>query len=368
MTDRVQPGAIDSIVRNDEVSQIFGQFSEGWIVESGTTAAARRRSNIDETALNSFSFVSSSGLNVTIDAGEAFVGGWCARDTQTTLQMPANDTATVVVGWGLDAVFDPVVDANRDVADETIVQIERNTDPDYPVTPIFEIQTNSSSVTSTTDVRNLGPTAVVDLLDADSVDAASAAVDDLTAISTFTDAAGVAHSGELADNNKPVTDFPVGTVADGDFVRNENGSLVGEARVRNISAIGSVPSQQFAVANTSTQLDIDNTLLEQDASVIEVDTTNSRLTIKESGVYHITGNIGIRDDVDSVFILQKNGSQTIAGSDSRAGNTFGNTHSIGTIIEITSPPAQITGRLTSGSPTKEDIQAERTTVAVSRQS
>jgi hypothetical protein len=164
MTDRVQPGAIDSVIRNDELSQIFNQFSEGWIVETGTTPAARRRTNIDETALNSFAFVSSSGLDVVIDAGEAFVGGWCARDTQTTVTLPANDTATVVVGWDLD-VFVESSDPNRDAADEVFVQLQRNTDPDYPVTPIFDISTNSSSVTSRTDRRNLGPTAVVDAID-----------------------------------------------------------------------------------------------------------------------------------------------------------------------------------------------------------
>lgn len=166
MTDRSQPGAIDSVIRNDELAQIFNQFSEGWVVESGTTAAARRRSNIDETALNSFGFVSSSGLDVTLDAGEAFVGGWCARDVQTTLTLPPNDTSTVVVGWDLDVFFDATVDPNRDAADEVIVQLERNTDPDYPVTPIFDFTTNSSAVTSQTDRRNLSPTATVDTVNA----------------------------------------------------------------------------------------------------------------------------------------------------------------------------------------------------------
>jgi hypothetical protein len=162
MTDRVQPGAIDSIIRNDELSQIFNQFSEGWIVDTGTTPAARRRPNIDETALNSFAFVSSSGLDVTIDAGEAFVGGWCARDTQTTISLPANDTATIVVGWDLDVFFDAATDPNRDAADEVFVQLERNTDPDYPVTSIFDVSTGSSLVTGQTDRRNLGPTVVTE--------------------------------------------------------------------------------------------------------------------------------------------------------------------------------------------------------------
>jgi hypothetical protein len=166
MTDRVQPGAIDSVIRNDELSQIFNQFSEGWIVDTGTTPAARRRPNIDETALNSFAFVSSNGLDVTIDAGEAFVGGWCARDVKTTISVPANDTATIVVGWDLDAFFDTATDPNRDAADDVFVQLQRNTDPDYPATPIFDVTTDSSSLSGFTDRRNLGPTATLDTVDA----------------------------------------------------------------------------------------------------------------------------------------------------------------------------------------------------------
>ena len=47
--DRAQPGAIDSIVRNDELAQIMGQFSPGWIVSADNpTPAARRRVDIDE--------------------------------------------------------------------------------------------------------------------------------------------------------------------------------------------------------------------------------------------------------------------------------------------------------------------------------
>jgi hypothetical protein len=173
MTDRVQPGAIDSVIRNDELAQIFNQFSEGWIVESGATPAARRRQEIDETALNSFAFVSSSGFDVVIDAGEAFIGGWCSRDVQSTVSLPANDTATIVVGWDLDAFFEASVDPNRDAADEVFVQLQRNTDPDYPVTVIFDVTTDSSSVTGRTDRRNLGPTVIVENATVESAPSAS---------------------------------------------------------------------------------------------------------------------------------------------------------------------------------------------------
>jgi hypothetical protein len=168
MTDRVQPGAIDSIVRNDELAQIFGQFSSGYIVgdEDGPSPAARRRNNIDETALNAFALSSVSGFDITIAPGEAFVAGWCARDQPTTINIDPNSTATIVVGWSPDAVFDPNIHSTRDQADATIVDKERNTNPTHPTDPIFEVETDGSGVVSTTDKRQLGPAVEVARVDA----------------------------------------------------------------------------------------------------------------------------------------------------------------------------------------------------------
>lgn len=168
MTDRVQPGAIDSIVRNDELSQIFGQFSSGYIVgdEDGPTPAARRRSEIDETALNAFKLTDVTGFDVTIAPGEAFVGGWCVRDQPTTINIEPNTTATIVVGWSPDAVFDPNIHQNRDQADATIVDREASQDPDHPTDAIFEVETDGAGVVSTTDKRNVGPRVEVATVDA----------------------------------------------------------------------------------------------------------------------------------------------------------------------------------------------------------
>jgi hypothetical protein len=63
-------------------------------------------------------------------------------------------------------VFFESSDPNRDAADEVFVQLERNTDPDYPATPLFDISTNSSSVTSRTDRRKLDPTVTTETVDA----------------------------------------------------------------------------------------------------------------------------------------------------------------------------------------------------------
>jgi hypothetical protein len=158
MTDRVQPGAIDSIVRNDELSQIFGQFSPGYVVPgSNPTPASERRSEIDETALDAFSLSGTTGFEVTIAPGEAFVAGWCSRDQPTSITIDPNTTATIVVGWTPDAIFDPQIQSNRDQADVTIVAPESDTNPNFPTTPIFDVTTDGSGIISTTDRRQLGP-------------------------------------------------------------------------------------------------------------------------------------------------------------------------------------------------------------------
>jgi hypothetical protein len=167
MTDRVQPGAIDSIARNDELAQVLAQFSEGWLKPGSEppTAAAVRRPEIDESALSGFSLVSTSGFVVTIDAGEGFVAGWCARDVQTSVTVPANTTATVVLAWSLDAIFDPVSDPTRDLADKIEIGLDQNIDSQYPRTELFDVETDGTGIISTTDRRRLGPTVATETAD-----------------------------------------------------------------------------------------------------------------------------------------------------------------------------------------------------------
>jgi hypothetical protein len=221
MTDRVQPGAIDSIVRNDELAQVFGQFSEGWIVKpsSPPTPASIRRPEIDETALNGFGLVATSGFDITIDAGEGFVSGWCARDSQTTITVPGSTTSTVVLAWSLDAVFDPDTDSNRDLADEVRVDLATNVDAQYPSTELFDVTADSNSITSTTDRRRLGATVVAD---------------QVVSLDSLTDPAGVTHTDELADAADPVTDFGVGSIADGELLQNSGGSLTGTTQTADL--------------------------------------------------------------------------------------------------------------------------------------
>ena len=178
MTDRAQPGAIDSIVRPDELAGVLGQFSDGWIVPgSEPTAAAKRRSSVDETAFEAFDLTfSSDSLTVTVEPGEAFVSGWCARDEPTDVDLPADTTSEIVVGWSPDAIYDPETDETRDDADEMIVTTATNADPDHPTVAIWDVTTDGTGVVDVVDNRELGSAvnivrAVVEEIDAGSVSA-----------------------------------------------------------------------------------------------------------------------------------------------------------------------------------------------------
>jgi len=183
MTDRAQPGAIDSLIRNDELAQVFGRFSEGFIVPgSDPTPAAQRRGNIDETALDAFSLTTSaSSLDVTVAPGEAFVSGWVCRDVDTTLTLPANSTVDIVVGFNPDAIFDPNVDADRDAADETVVDLSGNVDPTTPTTVAHRVTTDGSGVTSSDRIARVGSA-----LDVESVSTTDLLTDSLSATSIST--------------------------------------------------------------------------------------------------------------------------------------------------------------------------------------
>jgi hypothetical protein len=148
MTDRAQPGAIDSTVRNDELAQALRTEAESFVQPADEpTAAAQRRANIDEAALNAFDLTSNrTSLDVTVDPGEAFVGGWVARDVPTTLTLPQSSTVEIVVGWNPDAIFDPNTDPNRDAADEAIVDLARDVTEPYPLLPVWRAKTDTSGV------------------------------------------------------------------------------------------------------------------------------------------------------------------------------------------------------------------------------
>jgi len=168
MVDRAQPGAIDSLIRGDELRQVFGRFSDGFIVPgSDPTPAAQRRGDIDETALDAFALTTSaSSFDVTVAPGEGFIGGWFCRDRATTLTLPANTTVDIVVGFNDQAIFDPNTDADRDDADEAIVAIAQNTSDDLPTTVAHRVTTDGSGVTSSERIARVGSSVQAESLSA----------------------------------------------------------------------------------------------------------------------------------------------------------------------------------------------------------
>jgi hypothetical protein len=187
MTDRAQPGAIDSLIRGDELRQVFERFSDGFIVPgSDPTPAAKRRGDINETALDAFSLsTSASSFDVTVAPGEGFVGGWFCRDVDSTLTLPANTTVDIVVGFNDQAIFDPNVDADRDDADEVIVALAQNTSGDPPTTVAHRVTTGGSGVTSSERIAGTGASISVDVVTSDSLSA-----DNVEAINSLTDPSG----------------------------------------------------------------------------------------------------------------------------------------------------------------------------------
>jgi len=171
--ERAQPGAIDSLVRNYELGDALGQFSDGWVVPASEPTASAQRSDLDETAFTAFDETSSSSsLTVTIGPGEAFVDGWLATDTPTDVDLAASTTGqTVGVSWDPDAVYDPDTDADRDAADRVVVALESDVSSVDPFLPLWTFDTDGSGATSVVDERQIGSAVIVSKTVADKIDA-----------------------------------------------------------------------------------------------------------------------------------------------------------------------------------------------------
>jgi len=156
--ERAQPGAQRSIARNIEFGEAVGQYSDGWIVPAGSPTLSAQRSDVDETQFGEFNAAySATSLDVDIDPSEAYVDGWIATDTVTTITLAASTAdQTVVLGWNPDAIYDDQVHAQRKDADELYIALESNVPNDVPYTPIWRFDTDGSGVTNAEDLRQIG--------------------------------------------------------------------------------------------------------------------------------------------------------------------------------------------------------------------
>lgn len=149
MTDNVSPSRNGTIYSYFLARSIHEHASipTGWIVPEGETVLADHAdASVVDAPYGAFRYYADNGLEVTINHGEAFIGGaWLARDDRTTLTLAENtDNQTVYVGWRND-------DGNR-------VIIGRETafkDADIKL-PIYTFHTNSTEVYDWTDERQIG--------------------------------------------------------------------------------------------------------------------------------------------------------------------------------------------------------------------
>lgn len=175
MTDKVNP----SVNRPAEAYTTAGAIAygghgeDGFIIDGATpTGIADQDLQINEGNLNSFDQTSSaSSLDVTIDAGEAFVfGAWTCIDEPTTVTLAEDTSAqTVFVGW------------NKGTSDDVIIGLasafaSTSGDRDEKI-PLYDFDTDASGVTDVTDRRRFEQVAADQIeqgagsgLDADTVD------------------------------------------------------------------------------------------------------------------------------------------------------------------------------------------------------
>lgn len=158
MTDRTVPAEIDAAIDNRSVAHALSKAGghNGYVVQGADIS--RFYSALDDSAINSFANLGTNGLDLTIDAGEAFVGGWLCRDRSTTISLPASSTSIVVVGIDLDAQLGSTESSNDN--DNVFVDIEANVSEANPYVQLYEVTTTSSSISSVDDIRPSGPRGV----------------------------------------------------------------------------------------------------------------------------------------------------------------------------------------------------------------
>lgn len=131
-----------------------GAVGSGWIVpDSESYAADHPNSGVSGTPLGAFAKVGESGLDVTFDTGEAFVGGaWLAKDTQTTISLADNTAGqSVVLGWDYDGADDVKIGVPGASPGDTFDALD-------PRIPLYEFDTDSGAVSAQTDQRTTGKT------------------------------------------------------------------------------------------------------------------------------------------------------------------------------------------------------------------
>jgi len=153
MTEKVNPSPFRPAEAFKTAGAVYYNSGEdNYVVrQSDTTTIATQDDGIDETTFTAFDIVTSpSSLEITIEPGEAFIfGSWLAKDTDTTITLSASSTETIFVGWDKDASNEVIIGPD----DGRFATTSGNTDQKIP---LWDLTTDGSGVTSTTDRRAYG--------------------------------------------------------------------------------------------------------------------------------------------------------------------------------------------------------------------
>lgn len=148
MTDLVSP-SFGSTARSRTVAAAIkysGGSQDGWVQPSSSRLVPDPEGNLATGALSAFSEShSGSSLDITINSGEGLVGGaYLARDTNTTVTLASStNNQSIYVGW------------EDGVEDSVIIGLSSDFTSDDPKMEIWQADTDSNGVTSTSDQRNL---------------------------------------------------------------------------------------------------------------------------------------------------------------------------------------------------------------------
>lgn len=151
MTDLTTPGETGAAALSTASGHAWDKGGEPWIVDG--VDIADQYSSLDDTQLDGFRHATTSGLDVTIAAGEAYVAGWLCRDRTTTITLPASTTTAIFVGYDAGAVLSSG-QAPAD-SENVIVGPAGDFSSEDPRTPIYEFTTDADTVTGSTDHRKL---------------------------------------------------------------------------------------------------------------------------------------------------------------------------------------------------------------------
>lgn len=147
MTTYVNPSN-SFTTQSREIGRVFrySGHTDSFIADGTTLVSDIDTVGVTTGPLNAFAKASESGLDFTIDTGEAMVeGALVASDEQTTVNLDPSDSGTIYLAWDPNSSHTIIIDSST----------SGNTDG-LPRTPLYDYTTDTTSVTSDTSVRVLG--------------------------------------------------------------------------------------------------------------------------------------------------------------------------------------------------------------------